>query len=153
MSRAVVAEMIRRGFDALGVQQRELAARVGVDPATVNKWLKGNQLPGPSVVPLLAAALDIDERELSQAIMTAQRTETRLARREAANATARHENDLMEMRQIVKDNRDINYQIGSDISEIKANFKELTKELRQINRSMSRIVELLETRAEDARSS
>lgn len=153
MSRVVVADLLTQRFNALGIKQTELASRLGVDPGTVNRWLKGGSLPHPNVVPLLAQVLALDERELSQTIMSAQRDDSRRARREAAEARSRVDAVLAEVRQIVTDNRDINDQIGRDIRDIKRNFKEMTKELRQVNDVLLRIANILEDRSGDLRSS
>jgi transcriptional regulator with XRE-family HTH domain len=153
------AELLTRRFNALGIKQTELAARLGVDPATINRWLKGGSLPHPKIVPLLAEALDIDERELAQAIMAGQRDETRQARQAMAGANRRVEIVLAEMRQmaldnhrVVEENRAINDQIGRDIKDINRNFKEMTKALRLVNESLLRIVATLEAQQEDPRS-
>lgn len=159
MSRMAAAELLTQRFNALGIKQTELAARLGVDPATINRWLKGGSLPHPKIVPLLAEALAIDEGELAQTIMVAQRDETRQARQASTAADRRVETVLAEMRQmaldnhrVVQENRDINDEIGRDIKDIKRNFREMSKALRQVNESLLLIVSALEARQEDPRS-
>lgn len=76
MSRVVVKELIGTAFSALGITQTELAAQLGVDPATVNRWLKGRALPNASIVPRLAELLEISEAVLDVAIRQAEREET-----------------------------------------------------------------------------
>lgn len=74
--------MIAGAFNALGITQVEFAQRLGVDPATVNKWLNGSQLPNPKIVPLLAGILAVDVRDLDLAIVDDQRADNKQLRAE-----------------------------------------------------------------------
>lgn len=142
--------MLLRGFNALGTTQAEFAARLGVDPASVNRWLKGSQLPGPTIVPLLADTLGLELDELWKAIGIAQRDETKQARREASEARSQLEIVLAEMRHIIQENRDINDQIGRDVAELRTNFKEISKQLRAVSQSLNRIAHAFEAQRSDA---
>lgn len=82
MSQRLAKDIIRECIDALGVSQKEFAKVIGVDPATVSRWVKGTQVPQNSLVALLADALGVDEVELWRAIAAAQRDENRDLRRD-----------------------------------------------------------------------
>lgn len=112
MSRAVVAELLRRRLNALGIRQADLADQLGVDAATVNRWLNGGSLPHAKSITRLAETLQIDENELLRAVNTAQRDDNKKVRRENADLRKQYEATLAEFRQIVVENRDINREIG-----------------------------------------
>lgn len=64
---SATTRLVNRITDAqvnAGMSQRALAAAVGVDPSTVNRWLKGNQLPDLKHLPALAKALGLDYSKL-----------------------------------------------------------------------------------------
>lgn len=84
MSQRVFSDIIREAIKGLGITQKQFAASIGVDPATVTKWIKGTQLPRPSIVSLLAETAGIEEIELLQAINFAERERANLAERKAA---------------------------------------------------------------------
>lgn len=88
MSRSGARDVIQAGFNALGISQKQFAERLGVDPATVNRWLKGTQLPGPNVIPLLAKTISVDAGELYRAVGIAQSEEIRSLRRENTDLMA-----------------------------------------------------------------
>jgi len=91
--------IIKVGLDASGLNQKQLAGRLGVDPGTVNKWLKGIQVPRPAVRKPLADTLGLDYLELLEAIDTFTAGENRDLRR--SNQELRRENE--KSRQELKD--------------------------------------------------
>lgn len=123
MTQRAAKDIIRDGIDALGISQKEFAKMLGVDPATVSKWVKGTQRPRISLVGHLAETMGVDEVELWRAIAAAQHDENREFRREAA----RHDGNMAEMRKIVETNRDINEQIGRDIAAMRGELRDFLK--------------------------
>ena len=111
MSRAVVAELLRQRVKALGLDQRDLALTVGVDPATVSRWLRGGALPNPNVVPLLAKTLEIQTDELWKAINSAQREELRDQRK-------RHDAALARVLQAVEERNKIDAEMAEDLAAV-----------------------------------
>jgi transcriptional regulator with XRE-family HTH domain len=53
----MTAEQLRRALARLGISQREFARRLGVAPATVHRWIKG-ELPVPGYVAYVIKLLD-----------------------------------------------------------------------------------------------
>ena len=51
--------LIKERRDALGLTQRELGMRMGVDCSTVTKWETGVALPKARQIPLLAEVLGV----------------------------------------------------------------------------------------------
>ena len=56
-----LAELINARLADLGKQQRDLAADLDVDEATVSRWCNGVQKPRNALIPSLAAALETAE--------------------------------------------------------------------------------------------
>lgn len=123
MAERAAKDIIRDGINALGISQKEFAKALGVDPATVSKWLRGTQVPRNSLVGLLAETMGVDEVELWRAIAAAQHDENRELRREVT----KHDANMAEMRQIVEVNRDINEQISRDIAAMRKEFRDFLK--------------------------
>lgn len=82
MTQRLAKDLIRECIDALGISQKQFAKALGVDPATVSRWVKGTQVPQNSLVALLANTMGVDEVELWRAIAAAQHDENRELRRE-----------------------------------------------------------------------
>lgn len=121
MAERAAKDLIRDGIDALGISQKQFAKAVGVDPATVSRWLRGTQVPRSSLVGRLAETMGVDEVELWRAIAAAQHDENRELRKVGNHYDAA----LAEMREIVEVNRDINEQIGRDIAAIRSEIRDL----------------------------
>ena len=56
-------ETLRNALTAKGIDRLDVAAKLQVDPKTVERWLSG-RLPHPSTRAALAKLLDVDEQEL-----------------------------------------------------------------------------------------
>lgn len=88
MSQRAVKDIIRAAIDALGLSQKEFAERIGVDPATVNRWLKGTQYPARPMVALIAETAGISVTELALAIAGETTDQNRTLRQRAAKDRA-----------------------------------------------------------------
>lgn len=124
MSRRSPSEILRHAMERRGLNQKEFARLIKVDPGTVTKWLKGTQLPHPDRIATVAAAAGIDEAEFSLAINAARHAENRRLKADIARGEATINEILSYIQTVVEDNRAIN----------------------------AKILETLEARAEDVRS-
>lgn len=53
------AKRLKDALYALGITQKELAKRIGVNPVTVSRYLSGGQFPDPELIPPLCRALKV----------------------------------------------------------------------------------------------
>lgn len=73
-----VNEILRRALYGAGLSEEAVAARLGVDPKTVRRWLEG-RLPYPRLRWELATLLGTDETDLWPDVATARATRSRPA--------------------------------------------------------------------------
>lgn len=58
--KVTVGRRIRVARGALGLTQKDLAFRVGIDPMSVSRWERGRVLPSLSSLAMVAEALERD---------------------------------------------------------------------------------------------
>jgi len=102
MTPRAVKDIIRDAIHALGVTQAQFAERLGVDPATVSRWVNGTQIPRRSLVSMVADTIGIDEVELWRAVAAAQLDETRDLRRERDRALAQRDELLSRLEEFAE---------------------------------------------------
>lgn len=100
-------EIIGHALEQLGLSQKQFAKLVGVDPATVNRWLKGTQIPRGSIVAMIARTADIDVDDLWRAINAATIDENRLLKRELALAS----DIILRLEKMFAENAEVNRRI------------------------------------------
>ena len=67
-------EGIRKAREAAGLNQSELARKIGVTPAAVNNMERPGKYPDPARLPAIADALDVDVDALFERERKEQRT-------------------------------------------------------------------------------
>lgn len=130
MSRRNLIDLLVTSRNAAGLTQAQLATRAKVSAQQVSRWERGTAVPGPKVLPRLAAVLGIPESDLYAAAIAASQQETKQVRRESNEMRGQYDKLLDEMRIVVTDNREINRQIGIDIAELRDALNEMVSMLR-----------------------
>lgn len=113
-----MANYLKRARIAAGYPtQAAFATAAGVTQQQISNYEKNGRIPQESVA-RIARALDLPVDELAMMLVEAAEEDERTIRRH-------HDAALVEMRQIVEDNRAINEQIGRDITAIREMFSQL----------------------------
>lgn len=129
------ARLSRHREDVLDISQDDIAARLHVTQQRVSDMEKSDVLPRGDRMHAIAEAYEVDPATLFQWAAEASRTETRRAHRETADIRKQHQAVLEEMRQIVKENRDINEEIGKNITQLAGVLQEVLAAIRQLGDS------------------
>jgi transcriptional regulator with XRE-family HTH domain len=67
---SALGDLIRSRQQQLGLPQRAIAERAGLDEATLSRWVQGHNIPKASSLRRLADALEVSFQEVSQTIGT-----------------------------------------------------------------------------------
>ena len=126
------ARLARHRENVLGISQDDIAARLHVTQQRVSDMEKSDVIPRNDRMHDIAQAYEVEPATLFQWAADASKSETRLARRQTTDLRKQYEATLTEMRQIVKENRDINEEIGKNISQLGEVLQEILGVLRQL---------------------
>lgn len=65
LSKETFSSTLNECLAAIGMEQKQLAAQLGVSPPTVNRWSRGRNIPYPVVTKLvLAQLLELIQKQL-----------------------------------------------------------------------------------------
>lgn len=139
MSRSALTELLSRCIQARGITQSDFAVLVAAEQATVSRWLSGAVIPRPAAVPLIAKALDVEEREVWTARSSAQEEKTKRAERGEARTNRDLDTAFARVSEFVQTYEAFHAayrQMGEQIDALVSQVERLAKDVADVKRDV-----------------